>query len=111
MEILLVVFAGLWGLVLGLRLVKKLSLQHVIVELDSEVVVNMVKKGSSNCLFLKPLLEEATVLLAENNVFLSIRHIIREANRSVNLMATLGRDGSFYCTRMFDPHCCLFPFS
>lgn len=53
------IFSEMWSLVLGLWLARKLSLPSVIVKLDSEVIVNMIKTKKANCLFIKPLLEEA----------------------------------------------------
>lgn len=53
------VSAELLALVHGLRLAKSMGTRALLVELDSQVVVNMTKMRRTHCCHLKPLLEEA----------------------------------------------------
>lgn len=61
-------WAELWGLYLGIKLVRCIMGPSqnltVVFELDSEVVVNMVRMGTSQNLYYHPLLLEIRSLLA-----------------------------------------------
>lgn len=74
------VMAELWGLVYGLKLARSLNLTVVLAELDSEVVVNMIRTKNSNCFLLKPLLEEAIQFIDSPDWNCSVQHVFREAN-------------------------------
>lgn len=49
-------WAKLWGMYLGLKLAKELNLQHVEFELDSKIVVHLIKTGRTANAHLQPLL-------------------------------------------------------
>lgn len=53
------VSAELWGLAHGLRLARGMGIGSLLVEMDSQVVVNMIRMCRSHCCRLCPLLEEA----------------------------------------------------
>lgn len=89
------VFAELWGLVLSSRIARDFDITGTLVEMDSEVVVNIIKRRASHCLFIKPLLDEVVYLLSFCNGRFSIDHIFREANRCVDCLANPGTLGPF----------------
>lgn len=94
------VLAELGGLVHGLKLAQSLHLQRIIVELDSEVVISMIRMRRSLSLYPKPLLDEALVLIDDTGWICSVNHTYREGNRSADCLANLGHYGPLSCTRL-----------
>lgn len=75
-------WAELWGLRLGIKLAKQIGLSWVIFEMDSQVVVDLIKSGGSTLAYLSPLLQEQEVisLLCEPCWQASVTHVYLEAN-------------------------------
>lgn len=95
------VLAELWGLTLGLRLARILGLKSLLVELDSKVVVTMMKMRRTHCARMQPFLDEALELLYAPDWFCTINHIYREANSCADILAgVLGHTGSFQWTML-----------
>lgn len=89
------VAAELWGLVLGLCLARSMGINSLVVEMDSMVVVNMVKAHGTHCMHLQPLLDEAVSLLFSLAWGCSITHVFREANSWADILVGLGHGGGF----------------
>ncbi|PRQ51455.1 putative ribonuclease H-like domain, reverse transcriptase zinc-binding domain-containing protein [Rosa chinensis] len=81
--------AEAWGLLLGLQLASKNRCQHLIVECDSEVLVNLINNGVNDLHPLRSVLCSCQFLRGQ---FLScdIRHVYREINLVADL---LSKDG------------------
>lgn len=84
------IWAELWGLRRGIDLAKQLNLSWVIFELDSKVVVDMVKAGGSAVVYLNPLIQEIGALLNHPCWRVSFVHAYREANRCADFLARKG---------------------
>lgn len=65
----------------------------MLVEVDSKVVVNMIKSRSTQQAHLQPLLTEALALLDDAHWTCSVSHIFREANFCADGLAALGHSG------------------
>lgn len=74
------IWAELWGLRRGIDLAKQLNLSWVIFELDSKVVVDMVKAGGSAVVYLNPLIQEIRALPNHPCWRVSFVHAYREGS-------------------------------
>lgn len=83
--------AELWGLRLGIQMAMELNLSRVIFEMDSAVVVQMVKAGGTAFACYRPLLQEIFSLLNLQDWSVSVVHVFREANCCADLLANMGR--------------------
>lgn len=88
-------WAELWTLRNGINLARELSLERVIFEMDSKVIVDMVRAKTSHIPFLQPLLQEVLNLLHLPDWSTSVEHIFREANHCADLLAKKGHSSSF----------------
>lgn len=73
--------AEIWGLLLGLRLAKSMSVGSLLVELDSRVVTHMVTLRRSHSHSLQPLIGGVLSLVESSDWVCNLRHVYREANR------------------------------
>lgn len=87
--------AELWGLVRGLRIAQDLQLKHLIIEMDSLVVVNMIRSRRTHCIPLQPLLDEALAMMDSMEWKCEVTHIYREANCAADALANLGHGQGF----------------
>lgn len=86
---------GLWGLFLGIKLARELSLPFVIFEMDSHVMVNLVSKGSTHNVLVQLMLDDILRLLHLPDWQTSIVLTYHEANRCADFLANLGHtDGA-----------------
>lgn len=92
------VHAEIWGLVYGLRKARRLAPHSLLVELDSQVVVNMLMSRRTQFAYLQPALDEALGLLDDPAWSCIVRHVHREANQCAYLLEGLGHNGSFQCS-------------
>lgn len=83
-------WAELWALRLGIRLAREMWLPRVIFEMDSLVVVNMVREGSTKVAHLRPLLHEIVDVLKQNDWQINMEHVHREANHCADWLASKG---------------------
>ncbi|KAF7841723.1 putative ribonuclease H-like domain-containing protein [Senna tora] len=82
------VLAEAWAIKIGLELARKSSIQNLILESDSLVVINMVKNGVEKDHPLFTIITSIRELAAKDwNVTFS--HTLREGNRVANLLANL----------------------
>lgn len=88
-------WAELWALCLGIKLARKLQLCHVMFEMDSLSVVNMVHLGGTVNAFFRPLLEEILLELQHSDWRASVSHIYREVNRCADYLAKQTLHASF----------------
>lgn len=88
-------WAELWGLLKGIELARDLALNWVIFEMDSKVIVDMVRSGSTRIIFLQPLLQEVISFLQLPDWTTSVIHTYREANQCANFLASKGHSSSF----------------
>lgn len=88
------VVAKLWGLWLGIKLARDLFLSSVIFELDSQVMVNMVHKGSTSIDPLMSLLESILSFLCLPNWSTFVVNTYQKANQCANFQANLGHASS-----------------
>lgn len=93
-----VVLVELWGLTLGLRMARSMVIASILVELDSQVIVHMIRTRRTHCAHLQPLLAEALGFMEVQDWHCSISHIFREVNFCVDKLAELGHLGSFQWT-------------
>lgn len=93
--------AELWALRLAIKLARNLSLSPMQFELDSQVVVHMIRMGNSHNKFLQPLLLEVIELLNKSDWRTSVTHVFREANRCADFLANRCHSSSFTWT-VFD---------
>lgn len=75
----------------------------------SKVIVKMVQKKHSNCLLFRPLLEEIIELLRQPGWMVSLHHVFREANRSVDILANLAHQSGFEREDFLQPPSQLIP--
>lgn len=101
------VSAELWGLVHGLCLAKNLGIQSLLVELDSQVVINMIRMRRTICCYLKPLLDEALQHINDSNWHCSVSHVYREANSCADHLTNLGHQSGFLPTVLAAARSCL----
>lgn len=94
--------AELWGLREGLLLCKSLGLQHLQVEMDSEVIVNLLQERSKEQDALATLLIDCRSLLQYfDNV--SVIHVYREENKAADLLAEMGHQAEHGTTILQEP--------
>ncbi|KAJ1440340.1 Ribonuclease H domain [Sesbania bispinosa] len=81
--------AELWGLLHGLNLACSLNLTNLIINVDSLLVVHLVK-GTCQCSHhCYSLIRSIRKILSENSAYV-LSHAFRESNRSVDHLAELG---------------------
>lgn len=73
------VMAELWGLVEGLKIAWSMGFKNVWMEMDSKVVVEMVRRGCASCRPYFALVNEARFLL-QKDWSVKVSHAYREAN-------------------------------
>lgn len=98
-----VVLAELRGLTLGFHLARSMTIASILVELDSQVIVHMIRTWRTHCAHLQPLLAEALGLMEAQDWHCSISHIFREANFCADKLAELGHHGRFQWTVLENP--------
>lgn len=86
------------ALLIGMKLVRYMGLMQVIFEVDSSVVVDLIKKKFSSFPPIKPLIEEALYFLRSPDWTASIASTSREANSCADMLASRGHLGSFDIT-------------
>lgn len=86
----------MWGLLLGVRLARQLGLSWIVFELDSQVVVDTVRSGTTRLSYLNPLLQEILLLLQEPGWRVSVTHVFCEANRCADVLARRGLSASSF---------------
>ena len=77
----------------GIKLCHKIGLTKVIIEGDSQIVLNTLRKRSTPNWVLNSKLEEILSLIDKLEVY-QITHIFRQGNQIANELANLGVDGS-----------------
>jgi ribonuclease HI len=77
----------------GIKLCLKLGLTKVIIEGDSQIVINALRKKSTPNWVLNSKLDEIIKLMEDLETFQLI-HIFREGNTIADKLANLGADGS-----------------
>ena len=85
--------AELEALKQGLQLCHNLKLSKVIIEGDSQIILNAIRKRSTPNWVLNSLLEEVLALLDKMAEY-RICHIYREGNQKADYLANLGADGT-----------------
>lgn len=86
------VWAELWALRLGIKLARSLAIPSSVFELDSKVVVNMVRMRGAHNKFLQPFLHEVLELLDDPSWRTYVIHVFREANRCADYLANEGHN-------------------
>ena len=84
--------AELEALKQGLQLCHSLKLTKVIIEGDSQIILNAIRKRSTPNWVLNTMLEEVLALLDKLAEY-RICHIFREGNQKADKLANLGVDG------------------
>jgi ribonuclease HI len=85
--------AELWGVLEGLRYVKRLGFNKIELNIDSEAVVNVVQKGRSQSVAGSVLVEQIQKMI-ELDWEVEVRHTYREANKCADALANYGCMGS-----------------
>lgn len=88
-------WAELWALRLGIQMALDMSLNWVIFEMDSKVVVDMVHNRATQISLLKPPLQEVVHLLNLPSWKTSLVHSYRDANKWADLLANKGHSTSY----------------
>ncbi|PNX90804.1 ethylene responsive transcription factor 1b [Trifolium pratense] len=81
--------AELWGVLEGLRLVRRLGFNKVELNIDSQAVVQAIKSNCSNSLVGGSLLKQIWRLL-EIDWEVEVSHVYREANKCADALANIG---------------------
>jgi ribonuclease HI len=81
--------AELWGVYEGLRQAYRLGFRKVELNIDSEAVVRVLKKGSSTSASGCSLLKRIRNLL-QKNWFIEVSHTYRKANKCADALANIG---------------------
>ena len=81
--------AELWGLREGLILYCNLNIDFLVVELDAQVVVDVMKNNAYVNNIVSPILDDCRLLVARFQQ-IQFRFCYRQANRCVNLLARMG---------------------
>ena len=71
----------------GLQLVQSQHLQHVLIDFDSKVAVDIIQCGYINISYLQLVLGDIIYILYTLNMNLELHHIIRDTNEYVDLLA------------------------
>ena len=82
------IVAEFWALRDGLQLAIQLGVQYLEVELDAEVVLDVINFGNSPNAAYSSLLFDC-ILLLEKIPHITVKHVFREANRSVDALARI----------------------
>ena len=77
------IIAEFWALRDGLQLAIQLGIQYLDVELDAKVVLNVISSGNSTSAAYSSLLFYCKLLM-EKIPHHTVKHVFREANRSVD---------------------------
>lgn len=105
-----VVQAELWGILLGVRLLRERSIPQVVIELDSTTCIGMISTG---CVASHPcasMVEEIRRIL-RTFVQVTWGHVFREANSVVDALEKFGMDpGIGFCRFQSLPGFCSVPF-
>ncbi|KAF5471137.1 hypothetical protein F2P56_011600 [Juglans regia] len=83
--------AELMALLLGLRKCKELGFSNVVVEMDSLLVITLLRAGRCSLWYLDDFWEEIQSLILVLNI--QILHVFREANAAADYLARLGGSG------------------
>ncbi|RYR66002.1 uncharacterized protein LOC107480384 [Arachis duranensis] len=86
--------AELWGIVRGLQISVANNISSLVVESDSIVAVNFIKKRHNSSHLCTPLLDDI-VVLASRVPHISWSHCLREANFAADNLAKKGHDLPF----------------
>ncbi|KAF5465389.1 hypothetical protein F2P56_015402 [Juglans regia] len=89
--------AELISLLHGLRNCREMGLQLVEVEMDSNILVNRLRKRNCGIWYLEDFWEEIMQLLSSTRY--TVNHIYREGNGLADSLAKLGAAGSLSCWR------------
>lgn len=76
----------------GIKSCHKMGITKVIIEGDSQIVLNALRNRSTTNWVLHSKLEEILLLLDKFEAF-QINHIFREGNQKADKLANLGADG------------------
>ena len=79
------IIAEFWALRDGLQLAIQLGVQYLEVELDAKVVLHVISSGKSPTAAYSSLLFDCRLLL-EKIPHYTVKHVFREANRSVDAL-------------------------
>ena len=83
------IIAEFWVLRDGLQLAIQLGVQYLEVELDAKVVLDVISSGNSLIAAYSSLLFDC-ILLLEKISHYTVKHVFREANKSVDTLARMG---------------------
>lgn len=89
----------LWGLREGLRLLAGMDVRRVLVELDSEAVVNIMKGGLEFNDNHSTLVNDC-IQLAKRIRIDKFLHVLREGNKCADWLANIGQMGSWGTTHL-----------
>lgn len=93
--------AELWGLREGLRLCLSLNIQRIQIEMDSAVIVNILKDRRQASQALSVLMMDCHCLLQQFATY-SITHVFREGNAVADRLANLGHQAPVGTTILQD---------
>ncbi|GLT59818.1 hypothetical protein SLA2020_326160 [Shorea laevis] len=94
--------AELWGCREGLKLACQLGIDHLILEMDSLLAVQMIQDRKRVEGPASVLIADIFDLLSSFSVF-SVRHTLREGNFAADFMASLGHGLPLGTTHFMDP--------
>lgn len=89
--------AELWGLREGPRLLDGKGISKVVIKLDSEAVIMMIKEGME-MKDSRSVLVQDCIEMARRNKFEIFHHVFCECNKCVDWLANLGQSGNWGTT-------------
>ncbi|PNY07114.1 ribonuclease H [Trifolium pratense] len=87
--------AKLCGILFGCQMARDMHLTHIILEIDSTNVINMINNRFTSIFYLQPLLHEVISLIHLPGWTIHVNHIHRETNSCVDALAFKGHDVGF----------------
>lgn len=95
-----ILWAEAWGFLAGLCIARDLRIQKLVVETDSMVLVEVIKKGHSQNPALQFILKEILALIRRKDRQVNVFFIPRSANRCADILAQKGHSSSFVICRV-----------
>ena len=77
----------MWGVLSSLQLIQSQHLQHMLIESNSKVAVDMIQQGYINISYLQYVLAYIFHILPTPNMHLELHHVNHNANKCVDLLA------------------------